>query len=82
MIRNGHGINLPTGVGLMFVFKAQQLAHSWLRNYCCNQEDGHKDKRVAKLFRARTLARVFVFGPVFPEIAGHRFCLFLTVNFT
>jgi hypothetical protein len=33
----------------LFVFKAWQQAHSKLRNYCHNAEDGQKDKQVAEV---------------------------------
>ena len=56
-IRNAHEINLATGEGFMLVFKAQQQAHSRLRNCCCNEEDEYKDKLVVEVIRARSLAQ-------------------------
>jgi predicted nucleic acid-binding protein len=41
-----HEITSSTGAGLLFVFKAQQQAHSELCNCCCNTEDGQQDKSV------------------------------------
>ena len=42
----------------MFVFKAQQQAHSELRNYCCNEEDGHKNKLVGEVISCTFLRHI------------------------
>ncbi len=45
--RNGNEITCAFNAGFLFVFEA----HSRLRNYLCNKEDGQKDKLKAHVIK-------------------------------
>ncbi len=65
-LRNVHGISSATGTGFLFVFKAWQQAHSWLRNCCHNTEDGQKDKPVVEVISCTFLkVQIQQFSPLF-----------------
>ena len=45
----------------MFVFKAKQLAHSWLRNYCCNENKIISEIKIVEQLKGRLEAQLLTY---------------------